>query len=465
MDGVIIAYLGAVALLAIHGAHRLFLAAAAGAGADPAVSPPGWSPRITVQLPLFNERDVAARLVRAAAALRWPRERLQIQILDDSTDDTLAAAMLAVEEARAAGVEVEIRRRADRAGFKAGALAAGLAGATGELIAIFDADFVPDPGFLERLAPHFTDPRVGMVQGRWGHLNAGRSALTRAQAWMLDAHFCVEHAARHRIGAWFHFNGTGGIWRRDCIEAAGGWQHDTLTEDLDLSYRAQLAGWRFVYRVDEVVPGELPESFGAFLSQQARWARGSIQTLRKLGGPILRGPVPWHVKAEALSHLGANLAWLPGLLIAALLPPVVRAPWGVGGWALDMGVFALSTGANVVYYLRAGALAGDGPGLRRLPVVLALGIAMSVNQAASAIRGLGGATGEFVRTPKGGAAGSYRAARGWPAGRAASLVLGIWSLIGAWWAIQAGRWGALPFESLFAAGFLWASLAPGRGRG
>ncbi|HNH49119.1 MAG TPA: glycosyltransferase, partial [Myxococcota bacterium] len=278
-------YLALVLALCLHGLHRAVLVWTAWrfrSVGPPEGGLPDLLPLVTVQVPLYNERDVAPRLVEAVVALNWPPDRLQIQILDDSTDDTLVGCEAALRLARQKGVAVEVLRRSRREGYKAGALQAGLASARGELIAIFDADFVPAPDFLQRMVPSFADPAVGMVQARWGHLNEPASALTRAQALMLDGHFVVEHTARFRAGLWFHFNGTAGLWRRRCVEAAGGWSADTLTEDLDLSYRAQLAGWKFVYRVEEVVPAELPDSLSAFCTQQSRWARGSMQTLRKL---------------------------------------------------------------------------------------------------------------------------------------------------------------------------------------
>ena len=295
-----------------------------------------------------------------------------------------------------------------------------------------------------------------MVQARWGHINEDASLLTAVQGWMLDAHFCIEHAARARLGVWFHFNGTGGIWRRSCIDGGGGWQHDTLTEDLDLSYRAQMAGWRFVYRVDEIVPAELPEAPGAFYSQQARWARGSVQTLRKLAPRILTGPFPLMVKVEALSHLSANLAWPLGLGIALLLPLIAAAPADTGAfwWIFDLPAFLLSTGTNALYYLSVR------PRLRALPLlplVLAAGIGLSVSQTWAVwlglTDGLRGTTGTFVRTPKTGSAQGARAPFPWSAGIGAGI--GLWNLLGLWWAAQTGHLGVTPFLLLFAAGYLW----------
>ena len=361
---------------------------------------------VTVQLPLYNERNVAPRLIAAVAALDWPRDKLDIQVIDDSTDGTEEAAGRAVANARASGARIDWIHRSQRTGFKAGALAEGLARARGEFIAIFDADFVPAPSFLRSLIGEFSNAEVGMVQARWGHLNATQSALCAAQACCLDAHFRVEHLGRNRGGLWFNFNGTAGIWRRAAIHAGGGWSGDTLTEDLDLSYRAQLAGWRFVFRDDVVVPAELPASMAAFLVQQRRWAVGTLQTCFKLGGRILRAHAPLRVRAEALHHLTANLAW-PGSLVAAALLPFVVAGDALGGGLgarLVAPCFGLIVAAAVAF-LAAPALLPAAEGERRarllaipLAVLLTLGLAWA--QTAAVVDALRGRGGPFVRTPK-----------------------------------------------------------------
>src|SRR5512137_2901013 len=258
-------------------------------------------PAVTVQLPLFNEMYVVERLLDAVAAIRYPRDRYQIQVLDDSTDETCDICRNKIEQliVRYPDLDIEYVHRKDRTGFKAGALDNGLRTAKGELVLIFDADFVPKPDILERTVDHFLDPRVAVVQCRWEHINRDFSALTEAQALMLNGHFVMEHAGRNRSGRFFNFNGTAGIWRRAAIVDAGGWQHDTLTEDMDLSYRAQLRGWRSVFVQDVVAPAELPVEMRSFKSQQLRWAKGSIQVARKLLPTIMRAPVPFRVKAEA----------------------------------------------------------------------------------------------------------------------------------------------------------------------
>ena len=428
----------------------------------------GPLPFVTVQLPVFNERDVVARLVDAVAALDWPRQRLQVQLLDDSTDDTGASASPAVARARAAGIEVEVLQRRDRVGFKAGALAAGLRTARGEFVAIFDADFVPDADFLRRTILPFAHPAVGMVQARWGHLNPAESAITRAQSIMLDAHFRVEHLSRNRSGAWFNFNGTAGVWRRSAIDAAGGWQGDTLTEDLDLSYRAQVGGWKFVYLDDVVVAAEVPATLAAFRSQQARWAKGSLETARKLSATVFRSGAPAFVRVEALQHLHANLAWPLALAVALLMPAVAIASPN-DGWArhlfLDLPAFLFATVSHTLFFaLPAFSPARARPfAWRDLPLVLALGTGMALAQSVAVLEALRGRRTAFVRTPKRGlGAGSYRvaeAATGVP-----ELVLAVWHMVGIVGAISLARWGSIPFLALFAAGFGWVGWMAARER-
>lgn len=455
VGGLSVLYVLVVALLSLHGVHRLALVWrwARHRGPTPPAPPLTDRPAVTVQLPVYNERDVVARLVDAVAALDWPAERLRVQLLDDSTDDTGRRAAAALARAEARGVRVEVLRRAERTGFKAGALAAGLARTPDAFVAIFDADFVPPPDFLQRTVPHFADPRVGMVQAAWTHLDPEQSTLTAAQAVLLDAHFQVEQLARHRSGAWFNFNGTAGVWRRACIEDAGGWQGDTLTEDLDLSYRAQLAGWRFVFLPDCLVPAELPGDMPAFLAQQRRWARGSVQTARKLLGRVLRADVPLHVRAEAVAHLCANFAWPLTVLLAGLLPALVlaRGHAAVGG-GLDLPLLGLSLGASALYLCPAAGRRGWA-----VPAALALGVGMAVSQALAVLAAILGPPGRFERTPKRGAgAGSYAVPGGHPP---VELALGVVHLAVAAWAIGAGFLAAAPFLLLFGLGYAWVGAA------
>src|SRR3954463_10116637 len=266
-------------------------------------------PIVTMQLPVFNEVYVVERLLRSVSEIDYPKDRLHIQVLDDSTDDTRELTASCVSELRSRGFNAELIHRSDRTGFKAGALETGLGTAQGDFVCILDADFVPQPDLLKRTIHFFTDPNVGMIQTRWGHLNRGYSLLTRVQAMFLDGHLLLEQTARSRSGRFFNFNGTAGLWRKSCIAHAGGWQHDTLTEDLDLSYRAQLAGWKFVYRENVVTPAELPEDVSAFRAQQYRWAKGTVQTARKLMKRVMTSPLTFSQRIEAFFHLTPHFAY------------------------------------------------------------------------------------------------------------------------------------------------------------
>lgn len=427
-------------------------------------------PPLTVQLPVFNEAYVVERLIDAIARLRYPRDRFEVQVLDDSTDETSRIARRAVARWRARGLAIRYRHRAVRTGFKAGALADGMRLAAGELIAVFDADFAPPPDFLERAVGGFADPRVGMVQARWGHANRRYSLLTRLQALLLDGHFVLEHGGRHRGGCFFNFNGAAGVWRRAAIESAGGWQHDTLTEDLDLSYRAQLAGWRFVFLPDVVAPAELPVEMSAFKSQQHRWAKGSIQTCRKVLPAVLRADLPLRVKAEAFLHLTANFNYLLVLALCVLiLPALVARGGGARGLLLvDAAVFGLAAVSVVTFHaVSQRALGGRWwARLRDLPAMAALGLGLSVNNALAVVEALSGRTGEFRRTPKyggvrvrGGRAAGGR--RPWRAGGQAlvEIAFGAWFTVAVGYALAAGIYGAVPLLALFQAGFFYAGFA------
>src|SRR3954464_671077 len=278
-------------------------------------------PKVTVQLPIFNEVYVAERLIYSVSELDYPRELLQIQVLDDSTDETREITAACAQGLRQRGFNVQRIHRTDRTGFKAGALSVGLAAAQGEFLCILDADFVPQKDLLKRTINFFTNPKVGMIQTRWGHLNRGYSLLTRMQAIFLDGHLLLEQTARSRSGRFFNFNGTAGLWRKSCIEEAGGWQHDTLCEDLDLSYRAQLAGWKFIFLPDLVTPAELPVDMNGFKSQQHRWTKGSIQTCIKLLPKVWQAELPLVVKLEATAHLTSNYAYLLLFCLCILMHP------------------------------------------------------------------------------------------------------------------------------------------------
>ncbi len=426
-------------------------------------------PRVTVQLPLYNELHVAQRLIDAVCQLDYPKDRLQVQVLDDSTDQTTQLAQDAVAGWQAQGVDITYLHRTDRTGFKAGALEAGLATAKGEFLLIFDADFLPPPQVLKEAIHHFTDPQIGMVQLRWGHLNRPYSLLTRIQSIFLDAHFVVEHTARNRSGRFFNFNGTAGIWRKQAILEAGGWQHDTLTEDLDLSYRAQLAGWRFLYLPGVEVPGEIPVEMNAFKSQQHRWTKGAVQTGRKILPRVWRSDQPLKVKVEATFHLTAHSSYLLMLLMALLMGPVLGLR-ALLGWErlliIDLPLFSLATLAISGFYLVGQReLYPDWRAqIKYLPLLMAVGMGLCINNTRAVVEGLVGHTSPFLRTPKYGVVTGAKT-RAWHYGsRTTVLVLGelamaayfVWMIHKA---VDIGLYAGLPFLLLFLAGFLYTSLA------
>jgi cellulose synthase/poly-beta-1,6-N-acetylglucosamine synthase-like glycosyltransferase len=360
--------------------------------------PADW-PTVTVQLPVYNEVHVIERLIAAAVALDYPRERLQLQVLDDSNDATTNLAQQAVARARSNGVDIQCLHRASRAGFKAGALAEGLRCARGELLAIFDADFVPPPDLLGRLIPFFDSADVGCVQARWGHLNRDYSLLTRLQAIGIDGHFEVEQRARCEAGLLLNFNGSGGVWRRTCIEAAGGWQSDTLAEDLDLSYRAQLAGWRILYVPEAIVPGELPPQMDALRRQQARWAGGSIRVALKLLPAVFRSGLSLPAKIEGALHLTGYL--VHPLLLATLLLSVPVA-LGSGHLASLAPFFLMAAVGPPFLYLTAQAQQGARwwRELALAPLLLLLGTGLALNNSVAMARAALGQRPDFQRTPK-----------------------------------------------------------------
>jgi cellulose synthase/poly-beta-1,6-N-acetylglucosamine synthase-like glycosyltransferase len=362
-------------------------------------------PRVTVQLPIFNELYVVERLLDAVAMLDYPRELLDVQLLDDSTDETVELSAKRVGELKAAGLDIVHIRRADRVGFKAGALEFGLQSAKGEYILILDADFVPAPDVLKKTIHHFTDEKVGMIQTRWGHLNRTYSMLTRVQAMFLDGHLLLEQTGRNRSGRFINFNGTAGVWRKTCIQDAGGWHHDTLTEDLDLSYRAQLKGWRFVFLPNLVTPAELPVDMNGFKSQQHRWTKGSVQTCRKLLPAVWRAELPLKIKIEATMHLTSNYAFLLLACICVLMHPstggATSSMWRT--FLLDIPIFITGSLPAVVFYIVSQRELYPRSWWREvlyLPALLALTIGLAVNNAWAVISGMSGKTGEFTRTPK-----------------------------------------------------------------
>ena len=467
-------YFAALGVLAIYGLHRyhlVYLYLKYRRRPPRPLASFEEPPVVTVQLPLYNEMYVVERLIRAVCALDYPRDRLEIQVLDDSTDETTGIVRDLVRQMRAAGHDIRHLHRTVRSGFKAGALADGLASARGEFIAIFDADFMPTPDFLERSVHFFTDPKVGMVQVRWGHLNRDYSLLTRIQSIFLDGHFIIEHTARNRSGRFFNFNGTAGVWRRACIESAGGWQHDTLTEDLDLSYRAQLRGWKFVFLPEVQSPAELPVDMDSFKSQQHRWAKGSIQTGKKLLPAIWKSSLPFKVKLEAFFHLSSNGAYPLMIVVSLLMFPslVIRRHlnWSHFLW-IDLLLFASATFSISTFYLCSQREARRSwiRSLKYLPLLMSLGIGLSVNNARAVLEALLNRQSEFTRTPKYGVI--HRQRRGGPARyrsarslfTLAEAALAAYFGIAAVYCLKQRMYLSLPFLMLFLGGFAYtASLS------
>jgi len=404
-------YLATLAMLCMYGLHRYYLTWVYYRTRLSARRPRrrfAELPRVTVQLPMFNERHVAERIIDAACRLAYPREKLQIQVLDDSTDESAWIARRAVERKAAEGFDVAYRHRADRTGFKAGALEAGLASATGELIAVFDADFIPPPGFLKRTVHHFTDPKVGMVQGCWDHLNRDLSLLTRCQAVFLDSHFLIEHPARNRSGRFMNFNGTAGIWRRETIQSAGGWQHDTLTEDVDLSYRAQMAGWDFVYLPRLQCPAELPPEIHAYKSQQHRWTKGGMQCALKLLPRLCRSSLPARVKVEGFFHLTSPLAYVCMVVLMLLFFPAFFVnvapldPHSLAGFGWGAGLFMLTSLSAATFFVASqrSRKRSVWRAIGEVPMLMALGLGMAISNSRAVFEALLGHDSPFVRTPK-----------------------------------------------------------------
>lgn len=465
-------YYLSLAVLAFFGVHRLWMVLLyLKTRRRTPVRPPDpeqW-PLVTVQLPLYNEMYVATRLIDAVCRLDYPRDRLEIQILDDSTDETTAIVERLIAEYRGQGVDIKLVHRHDRRGFKAGALAEGLELARGELLAVFDADFVPQPEFLRQAVPHFADPGIGLVQGRWMHINRTYSLLTQVQSIFLDGHFMIEHIARNRSNCFFNFNGTAGVWRRAAIADGGGWEHDTLTEDLDLSYRAQLIGWRFLYLPELAVPSELPVDVNGFKTQQYRWAKGAIQTGRKLIGRVLRAPLPARVKFEALVHLTNNLSYPLMLLLSLLIFPAMLLRRGTSMRMLmlvDFPFFLSATASVLVFYLMS-QVAGGGSWrkqLRYLPPLMGLGIGLSVVNAHAVLSGLVRRGGTFHRTPKYRIESSGQDWRGkrYRAGISSSFaveaVLAVYFTLCTAFAVVTGMWLSVPFLLLFVQGYGYMAL-------
>jgi cellulose synthase/poly-beta-1,6-N-acetylglucosamine synthase-like glycosyltransferase len=469
----LIPYFIVLVVLAGYGAHRywmvyLYYKHKKNKTTDPAAHFDSEDlPRVTVQLPIFNEQYVVDRLLDAVCRLEYPKDRLDIQLLDDSTDETVEVARILVDRYAASGHPVAYIHRENREGFKAGALEAGLKTAKGEFVAIFDADFVPPADFLLKCIHHFTDPKVGMVQTRWTHINRHYSVLTEVEAILLDGHFVLEHSARSRSGVFFNFNGTAGVWRRRAIDEAGGWEHDTLTEDTDLSYRAQLKGWKFLYLQDVECPAELPVEMTAFKTQQARWAKGLIQVSKKILPKVLASDAPRAVKIEAFYHLTANLSYPLMIVLSVLLMPAMIIRFYQGWFQMlyiDLPLFMASTFSISSFYLVSQKELFPGKWWRSLlylPLLMALGIGLTITNTRAVLEALAGKQTAFARTPKYRVASrkdkvlgaKYRKRLGW-----IELLIGTYFALAVFYAIDNENYFTVPFLLLFVIGYWCTGL-------
>jgi cellulose synthase/poly-beta-1,6-N-acetylglucosamine synthase-like glycosyltransferase len=470
----LIPYFVVLTLLASYGVHRyilvyLYYKHKKNRTSDPPANFPEL-PRVTIQLPIFNEQFVVERLLEAICRIQYPLDKLDIQVLDDSTDETQAVARGLVEHYAARGWPISYLHRTDRTGFKAGALAEGMKTAKGEFIAVFDADFVPPEDFLLRTIHHFTDPKIGMVQTRWTHINRKYSFLTEVEAILLDGHFVLEHSARARSNVFFNFNGTAGVWRRCAIEEAGGWQHDTLTEDTDLSYRAQLKGWKFVYLPDVECPAELPVEMTAFKTQQARWAKGLIQTAKKVLPDVFKSKQPFHVKFEAWYHLTANLSYPLMILLSVLLLPAMIIRFYQGWFQMlyiDLPLFVASSFSISSFYLVSQRELFPRNWLRSilyLPFLMALGIGLTITNTFAVVEALIGRQTAFARTPKYRVeskkdkvrANKYRRRLGWVPW--VEMLIGGYFALTVYYAVVNENYITVPFLVLFVVGYWYTGL-------
>ncbi len=471
----LIPYFTLLGILSIYGLHRFETIRTYFKHRRKATSEPPVRfeqlPRVTIQLPLYNERYVLERLIDEVVKIEYPRELLQIQVLDDSTDDTHLFADALCERYRNIGFDIEYRHRTNREGFKAGALQEGMKTATGEFIAVFDADFIPPTDFLLRTIHHFADSKVGVVQTRWSYLNRHYSFLTEVEAMLLDGHFVLEHGARSRAGLFFNFNGTAGVLRRTMIEDAGGWQHDTLTEDSDLSYRAQLKGWKFIYIPGLECPSELPIELHGFQVQQFRWAKGLTQCARKLLPSIFRAKLPFRVKAEAFLHLTPNISYPMMILVSALMLPVMIVRFYMGVWQMmliDFPLIVASFWSISAFYLVAQRELFPKTWKRAvvlLPMLMAVGVALSISNTRAVLEALFGVKSGFVRTPKYAVEGTavkrmavkkYKRRSGflpW-----AEIGVGTYFVYMTWFALETYNYFTIPFLALFVAGYYWAGF-------
>ncbi len=470
----LIPYFGTLLILSIYGIHRYETIRRYRKHKKnlPKTAPAQFDhlPRVTVQLPLYNERFVVDRLLEEVVKLDYPRELLQIQVLDDSTDETHPYMERLCNEYAAAGHPIEYRHRSNRHGYKAGALQEGLETATGELIAIFDADFIPPRDFLERTVHFFTDPGVGVVQTRWTHLNKEFNILTQVEAMLLDAHFVLEHGARCGSGLFFNFNGTAGVLRRKMIDDAGGWQHETLTEDSDLSYRAQLNGWRFVYVPDLECPSELPVDTYGFQVQQMRWAKGLTQVAIKLLPRIWKADLPMKVKIEAFMHLTPNISYPLMIIVSMLMLPVMIVRFYMGVFqmfTIDLPLIIASFWSISAFYLYAQRELypkGWWKSIAFLPMLMGAGVALTVSNSKGVIEALLGIKTAFARTPKY-AIGTqkikvkvlaYRRRSGWLPW--IEFLIGCYFVYMVEFALETYNFFAIPFLVLFVCGYWWAAF-------
>ena len=479
----LIPYFIVMVILAFYGIHRYQLVwlyyrnrkNAAKWSEPPQTFAPDDLPFVTIQLPIYNEQFVIDRLIDACCRLDYPRDRFEIQVLDDSTDETIGVARAIVDRYAAgygslAPQPIVYIHRTNRYGFKAGALDEGLKVAKGELIAIFDADFVPPPEWVMQVVHHFAEPTIGMVQTRWTHLNRDYSFLTQVEAILLDGHFVLEHGGRSRAGVFFNFNGTAGMWRRQTIGEAGGWQHDTLTEDTDLSYRAQLVGWKFKYLQDVECPAELPIEMTAFKTQQARWAKGLIQTSKKILPKVLPSNVPFHTKLEALYHLTANISYPLMIVLSTLLMPamVIRS---YQGWLqmllIDFPLFMASTMSVSSFYLVSQKELFPGRWYKTflyIPFLMALGVGLTITNTKAVLEALFGIKSAFARTPK------YRVRTKGERSQAKvyrkrlgivpwiELAIGCYFFSTVWYAVASENFFTVPFLLLFVFGYWYTAL-------
>jgi len=472
---ILIPYFGILALLSVYGLHRFetirtYFKHRKNAVGEPAVHFEQL-PRVTIQLPLYNERYVLERLIDETVKIDYPRELLQIQVLDDSTDDSHEFAEAICQKYKNIGHPIEYLHRINREGYKAGALHEGLKSATGEFVAVFDADFIPPADFLTRTIHHFADPRVGVVQTRWSYLNRDFNFLTEVEGLLLDGHFILEHGARSRAGYFFNFNGTAGILRSEMIDDAGGWQHDTLTEDSDLSYRAQLKGWKFVYLPGLDCPSELPVEIHGFQVQQFRWAKGLTQCAKKLLPDLFRSKIPFRVKAEAVMHLTPNISYPLMMVVSALMLPVMIVRFYMGVWQmllLDFPLIVASFLSLSAFYVIAQRELHPRSWKRSillLPLLMAVGVGLTLINTRAVLEALFGVKSGFVRTPKYAIEGTqakrmalkkYKRKSGWLP--YFELACGTYFLYMCWFAITTFNYPTLPFLMLFVGGYYWAAF-------